>query len=63
MKCCETPFERGGSCENSVRLSMYDGSMETAEYILMNIWCMLDCIVGFCHKTAEIHVLGIQLIN
>ena len=42
---------------------MYDGPMETAEYMYMNIWCMLDWIAGFCHKTVEIHFLGIQLIN
>ena len=37
--------------------------METVEYIWMNIWRMLDWIVGFCHKSAKIHFLGIQLIN
>ena len=40
---------------------MYDGPMETLEYIWVNIWCMLDWIVGFCHKIADIHFLGIQL--
>ena len=28
---------------------MYDGPMETVEYIWVNIWCMLDWIIGFCH--------------
>ena len=49
-----------GDCENLVGLPMYDGSMETAEYIWVNIWCMLNWIR---HKTAEIHFLYIQLIN
>ena len=52
-----------GACDNLVGLSKNDGPMETAEYIWMNIWCMLDWIVGFCHKIAEIHFLGIQLIK
>ena len=34
--------------------------METVEYMWVNIWCMLDWIIGFCHKTAEIHFLGIS---
>ena len=42
---------------------MYDGPMETVEHMWVNIWCMLDWTVGFCHKTAEIHFLSIQLIN
>ena len=52
-----------GACDNPVGPSMYDGPMESVEYIYMNIWCMLDWIAGFCHKTVEIHFLGIQLIN
>ena len=53
---------RGGGgkvCENPVRFSLNDGSVETVEYMWVNIWCMLDWIV-FCHKTAEIHFLGIS---
>ena len=42
MKCRETSFESEGLCVNPVGLSMYDGSMETVEYIWANIWCMLD---------------------
>ena len=30
------------------------------EYMWINVWCMLDWIIGFCHKTAEIHFLGIS---
>ena len=53
----------GGACENPVELSKNDRPMETVEYIWMNIWCMLDWIAGFCHKIAEMHFLGIKLIN
>ena len=49
-----------GVCENPVRFSLNDGPMETVEYMWVNIWCMLDWIIGFCHKTAEIHFLGIS---
>ena len=42
---------------------MYDGPIKTVEYMLVNIRRMLDWIVGFCHETAEIHFLDIQLIN
>ena len=44
---------------------MYDGSVETVEYMWMNIPCMLDWIIGFGQKTAEIHFLGMnkQLIS
>ena len=30
------------------------------EYMQANIWCMLDWIIGFCHKPAEIHFLGVS---
>ena len=55
VKCGVTPFEGGGACENPVRLSMYDGLMETVKYRCVNIWCLLDWIV----RLAEIHFLGI----
>ena len=32
---------------------MYDALMETLEFIWVNIWCTLDLIVAFCHKTAK----------
>ena len=51
---------RGGIRENPVRFFLNDGPMETVEYMWVNIWCMLDWIIGFCHKTAEIHFLGIS---
>ena len=31
-----------GPCENPVRLSMYEGHMETVEYTWLNIWCIFD---------------------
>ena len=37
---------------------MYDGPKETVEYMWVNIWCIIDWVVGFCHKTPEIHFLG-----
>ena len=30
-----------GACENAMRFSMYDGPMETVEYMRVNIWWML----------------------
>ena len=44
----------GGPCENPLRLSMCDGPMETVEHMGLNIWCTLDWINVFCHKSAEI---------
>ena len=34
--------------------------METVEYMWVNIGCMLDWIIVFGHKTAEIHFFGIR---
>ena len=42
-----------GVSENPVGFSLN-------EYMCVNIWCMLDWIIGFCHKTVEIHFLGIS---
>ena len=53
--------ERGGVCETPVRFSLNDCPMETVEYKWVNIWCKLDRIIGLCHKTAEIHFLGIKV--
>ena len=63
IEICGNAARREGACENSVGLSMYDGPMGTVEYMWVNIWCMLDWIIGFCYKSAEIHSLRIQLIN
>ena len=59
VKCGETLFPRG-SCENSMQPFTCDGPIETDKYIW---WISGGCLIGFCHKTAEIHFLCIQLIN
>ena len=50
---------RGGS-EIPVRLLMNCGAMETVECMWVDIWCMLDWIIGLCHKTAEMHFPGMS---
>ena len=40
----------GGVCKNPKGVFMYGDLMETFEYLWVNIWCMLDWIIGFCHK-------------
>ena len=49
-----------GVCEIPVRLPMNDSAMETVEYISIDIWCMLDWIIGLCHKNAEMHFPGMS---
>ena len=39
---------------------MSDGAMETAEYMQIDIWRVLDSIFELCHKTAEIHFSGMS---
>ena len=39
---------------------MSDGAMETMEYMSLDIWCMLDWVIGLCHKTAERHFPGMS---
>ena len=48
----------GGAGENFVRLSIYAGPMETVKYTWVNIWSMLDWIVGFRNKNTEMPLLG-----
>ena len=44
-------------CEIPVRLPKNDTVMETVECMwVVDIWCMLDQIMGLCHKTAEMHI-------
>ena len=43
MKCGKLPSE---ACENPVGLCMYEGHMETVEYIWVNVRCMLDWILS-----------------
>ena len=39
---------------------MNDDAIQTVDYMWGNVWCMLGWIIGFCHKTAESHFLGIS---
>ena len=39
---------------------MNDGAMETVECMWVDIWCMMDWIIGLCHKTAEMHFPGMS---
>ena len=41
------------SSENPMGLSMYAGSIETVEYIWVNIWCMLDWILSGVRQIAS----------
>ena len=62
MKCAEILFGRGGAFENPVGHSMYDGPMETVEYIWVNIWCILDWISSQnCRNTLPLHKID-QLV-
>ena len=56
VKCGKGQLEGGeGICAISVRISMNNGTMETVEYKWVYKWCMLDWIIGLCHKTVEVH--------
>ena len=51
----------GGVCEIHMKLPMIDDAMGTAvKYMWVDIWCMLDWIIGLCHKTAEMHFPGMS---
>ena len=39
---------------------MNDGAMETVECMWVDIWCLLDWIIGLCHKTAKMHFPGMS---
>ena len=63
MKWGKTPLEGGrggGVCENPVRFFLNDGPLKTVDYMWVNICCMLDWIIRFCHKTSDMHLLGIM---
>ena len=40
---------------------MNDGAMETVECMWVDIWCMMDWIIGLCRKMAEMHFPGMGL--
>ena len=50
-------------CEILMRPAMNDGAMEIVECIWVDIWCMLDWIIGLCHKTAEMHFPGMGCLT
>ena len=60
LRCGERPLEFRGSgvYETPLILPMKDGAMKTVECMWVDIWCMLDWIIGLCHKTAEMHFPG-----
>ena len=37
---------------------MNDDAMETVECMQLDIWYVLDWIIGLCYKTAEIYFPG-----
>ena len=39
---------------------MNNVAMETVECMWVGIWCMLDWIIGLCHKTGEMHFPGMS---
>ena len=39
---------------------MTDAAVETVEYMWVDIWCLLDCIIELCHKTADMLFLGMS---
>ena len=60
-KDCYREGKGGGVCEIHMKLPMNNDAMETAvKYMWVGIWCMLDWIIGLCHKTAEMHFPGMS---
>ena len=57
VKCGERLLEVAGEgegvCEIPMRLPMNDGAMETVEYIWVDIWCMLDWIIGYVARLQK----------
>ena len=39
---------------------MDDGATETVEYMWVDVWCMLNWIIGISQKTVEIHFCGMS---
>ena len=58
VKCVERPLKEK-VCEIPVRFRMNDGATETVEGISVDIWCIVDWVIGLCYKMAEMHFLGI----
>ena len=52
---------RRGICEIHMRFPMNNDALETAvEYMWVDIRCMLDWLIGLCHRTAEMHFPGMS---
>ena len=50
-----------GICEIHVRLPLNNDAMEnTVEYMWVDIWFMLDWIIGLCKKIAEMYFPGMS---
>ena len=63
VRCGERPFAVRGNpreAEIPVKLPMNDGAMKTVECIWIDIWCMLDWVIGLCQKTAEMYFPGMS---
>ena len=52
VKCGETPF-KGEVLVKITWDSLYDGAMETAEYMRVNIWCILDSLLDLLTKLQK----------
>ena len=56
VKCGERALQGGGYAKYNVRPPMNNDAMEAAvEYMWVDTWCVLDWIIGLCHKTVEMH--------
>ena len=59
VKCAERPLEGGKGLgeqdiyEIPLRLPMNDGAMETAEYMWIDIWRVLDSIIDYVTKLQK----------
>ena len=42
---------------------MNHAAMQTVECMSVDIWFMLDYIVGLCHKAAEMHFPGMGCLT
>ena len=52
---------RRGICEIHMRSPMNNDALETAvEYMWVDIRCMLDWLIGLCHRSAEMHFPGMS---
>ena len=55
VKCGDGKTVRGRGYVKFQGGSHEDGARETLECMWVDIWRMLDWIIGLCHKTAEMH--------